>query len=139
MTTKRWLLIAALAFGVVACQTGRSTMRGGLSKEQLATYPQNVQDSYKIFAARCSRCHTLSRPLAASITAHAHWESYVNRMRRHAGSGISKKDGEKILVFLYHYADQKAAEQAGEEPPPPPPADPPPPPAEPPATKGAAQ
>ena len=109
------MLALASLLGVFACTTGRSTMRGGLSNEQLAKYPQNVQDSYKIFAARCSRCHTLSRPLGASITTHEHWEAYVKRMRHHAGSGISKKDGEKILVFLYHYADEKAAEEAGEE------------------------
>ena len=39
---------------------------------------------------RCSRCHTLARPLNAHITDPQHWIRYVARMRRQPGSGIDR-------------------------------------------------
>ncbi len=105
MTTRRWVALAALT--LAACVTGRSTLRGGLPEERVAKYPPDVQEAYRLFAARCSRCHTLSRPLNAQITEFDHWVAYVDRMRHHAGSGISKSDGEKILVFLKHYMEER--------------------------------
>lgn len=114
MTTKSFLFLAL--FALAACVTGRSTLRGGLPEEQVAKYPPEVQDSYRLFTAKCSRCHTLSRPLSANIVEHAHWDAYVERMRHHAGSGISKADARKILVFLHYYADQRAADGRPTEP-----------------------
>ena len=100
--------LGLLAFG---CQTGRSGRRGGLPPHTVAKYPPEIREAYDLFAVRCSRCHTLSRPLNAGIYDHEHWENYVARMRRQSGSGISPKDAEKILVFLRFYADQKAADR----------------------------
>ena len=115
MTTERrtrlsLAVVAALAlvFVVASCRTGRSTLRGGLPKARVEAYPAHVKKAYDLFAVRCSRCHTLSRPLNAAIYDYAHWETYVARMRRHAGSGISPADAEQILVFLKYYADENA-------------------------------
>lgn len=111
MTTKiaRYALWAVLALGLgVGCVTGRSSRRGGLPASTVATYPKPVQSAYGLFAVKCSRCHTLSRPLNAAIYDYAHWAKYVTRMRRHSGSGISPSDGDEILVFLKYYADQNA-------------------------------
>ena len=130
MTTDRRLLALILLLFLAACVTGRSARRGGLPDERVASFPAEVQDSYRLFAAKCSRCHTLSRPLDANITEHEHWDAYVSRMRHHAGSGISKADAEEILVFLYFYADQKAAADRNDGLPPPPTID---------ASNGAAQ
>ena len=117
MTTKsiRRVIRILTAFVLVTaggCTTGRSARRGGLPPETVAGYPEPVRQAYDLFAARCSRCHTLSRPLNAPIYEHAHWENYVGRMRRHPGSGISVEDANRILVFLKYYADRKA-EAAG--------------------------
>ena len=106
MTTRSLLLAVLLA----ACVGGGSGRRGGLPEEVVQTYPPEVAASYRLFANRCSRCHTLSRPLNASIVEYHHWEEYVARMRRHSGSGISPKDAEQILVFLKYYSEQKAKE-----------------------------
>lgn len=111
MTTDKRFLVALAALALVACVTGRSTLRGGLPEERVAKYPPNVQEAYRLFAARCSRCHTLSRPLNAQIDDFSHWVAYVERMRHHAGSGISKADGEKILVFLKHYLEEENPSQ----------------------------
>ena len=69
-----------------------------------------MAEAYGLFAVRCSRCHTLARPLNAAITEYSHWKAYVKRMRHHAGSGISPKDAKTILVFLKYYADLRAKE-----------------------------
>jgi hypothetical protein len=81
--------------------------RGGLKPDVINSFPQNVQEAYEVFEHKCSRCHTLSRPLNAPIYELAHWEAYVARMRRQPGSGISEADGQTILVFLKYYAEKK--------------------------------
>ncbi len=92
-----------------ACVTGLSARRGGLPEEEVAKLPPPIADAYQVFAQKCSRCHTLARPLSASIDDMAHWERYVGRMRRQAGSGISPAEGDKILSFLRYYVEQKTA------------------------------
>ena len=90
-----------------ACTTGATARRGGLKPDVVQSFPPPVLASYDLFAQRCSRCHTLARPLSASITEYTHWEAYVARMRRHPGSGISAADAEEILVFLDHWSKTK--------------------------------
>jgi len=62
-------------------------------------YPPEQQKSYALFAQKCSKCHTLARPINSSLQA-GDWSAYVNRMSRKSGSGISPHDGETILSFL---------------------------------------
>ncbi len=114
MTTKVALFFACLVAlaATLACTTGRSSRRGGLEETEVQALPPKVQDAYSVFAIKCSRCHTLSRPLNAAIYEYGHWENYVARMRHHAGSGISPNDAQTVLVFLRYYADQQAV-QAG--------------------------
>lgn len=102
------LLAAALLFGCIA-SVGR---RGGLDEESLGRLPPPVRESYDVFAQKCSRCHTLERPLGAFISDVSHWRQYVARMRRQPGSGISERDGERILIFLEHYTQAKADKEA---------------------------
>lgn len=112
--TTRALRISALLLALLlclgACFGGRAGHRGGLPSDQVERFPREVRDAYQLFAYKCSRCHTLARPLNAGITDFEHWRSYVARMRRQAGSGISEQDGEVILVFLKYYAAEKARE-----------------------------
>ena len=103
------IAVIILVCGLSACATGRSARRGGLSTEEVAKLPAPVAESYGLFAQKCSRCHTLARPLSADIDDMAHWERYVTRMRRQRGSGISVDDANKILVFLKYYTDQRSA------------------------------
>lgn len=124
MTTERrsiFALLFLLQGGLsTACLTESLGRRGGLSSEQIDMLPPDVTKSYEVFAQKCSRCHTLARPLTAGITDLDHWREYVARMRRQPGSGISVADGETVLVFLKYHAEakQKAqAERRGEPPP----------------------
>jgi hypothetical protein len=76
--------------------------------------PENIRGDYAVFAARCSKCHALARPLSAGITDDEQWELYVNRMRRQPGSGISMDDQGAVLRFLRHYAGELRAKKKGE-------------------------
>jgi hypothetical protein len=100
-------LVCAAAIVLGACATESFGKRGGLSDREISQLPLAVQKSYDLFAQKCSRCHTLARPLSAAIIDAAHWKAYVERMRHQSGSGISKADADEILVFLKHLAEQK--------------------------------
>lgn len=98
-----WSVVAAALVLIGAC-AGSVARRGGWPPERIEALPEDLQSSYRLFAARCSRCHTLSRPLTAGIDDAEHWRRYVARMRRMPGSGISGEDAVKLLVFLEYHA-----------------------------------
>jgi hypothetical protein len=99
---------------ILSCAGTHSTRRG--DRVVVSSYPQPIQEAYRVFAIRCSRCHTLARPLNAHITDPQHWVRYVTRMRRQPTSGINREDAEAILRFLLFYArEQVAAEKADHE------------------------
>ena len=87
-----------------------------------ATLPQDVHADYEVFAQRCSKCHSLSRPLNSGIVDDDYWTMYVARMRRQPGSGISLEDSRVILRFLHYYSQEqirkKQARAAGASAPP---------------------
>ena len=119
MTTERkkraHMAIAALAIALGSCATDSVGRVMGLSDERVSQLPQEVRPAYDVFAFKCSRCHSLSRPLNAQIYDVPHWRAYVARMRKHAGSAISEGDAEVILRFLGYWAEQKTKERRERE------------------------
>lgn len=109
------LLVVAVA-SLVSC-AGTSSVRSG-DQIDVSGYPAEIRDAYRVFAVKCSRCHTLARPLNARIRDEQHWVRYVTRMRRNPSSGINRKDAEIILDFLLYYTKQVEAEEAEQEAPP---------------------
>lgn len=105
------MLLATAAALAISC-AGSSSLRYGDSVD-VASYPPDIQAAYRVFAVRCSRCHTLSRPLNARISDPEHWVRYVTRMRRNQSSGINPKEAEIILSFLLYYTKQQAPSEAG--------------------------
>jgi hypothetical protein len=87
-----------------ACAGGRQERRG--DTVDVSTYPAEIRSAYRVFALRCSRCHTLARPLNARIHDPQHWIRYVRRMRRQPGSGIDQGNADLILTFLLYYHRQ---------------------------------
>ena len=67
-----------------------------------AQMPVEVRADYALFAHRCSKCHSLARPLQSGITSDEYWAIYVERMRRQPGSDISIEDTVYILRFLHY-------------------------------------
>ena len=114
------IIFSAIAYGCA----GANKFRHGDSLD-VSSYPSDIQVAYKVFAVRCSRCHTLARPLNARIDDPQHWVRYVARMRLNPTSGINAKDAQTILRFLLFYMHQ-TQQQRGEAEPPNPPSEPPP-------------
>lgn len=110
-----WTALLAVAVATISC--AGSSVRSG-DQIDVSGYPAEIRDAYRVFAVRCSRCHTLARPLNARIRDEQHWVRYVTRMRRNPSSGINSKDAEIILEFLLYYTKQVEAEEAEREAPP---------------------
>jgi len=72
----------------------------GPASIDVSKYPPDMQPRYKLFATRCSKCHTLARPINCDFVLEDEWERYVKRMMRKPGSGISARDGKEIFEFL---------------------------------------
>ncbi|MCA9729401.1 MAG: hypothetical protein KC729_17065, partial [Candidatus Eisenbacteria bacterium] len=71
------------------------------------SYPPEYQAIYPTFAQRCSKCHTLARPINSSMTGDEWW-SYVTRMSGKPGSGISPSTAEEIFRFLSYDSQVRA-------------------------------
>lgn len=99
------MLCALVALGCGAYQRGE-----GLD---VAVVPPNLRDDYELFARRCARCHSLSRPLNARVDGEQHWAQYVNRMRRMPGSGIAPDDVAGLMRFLTWYSAARRAPDGG--------------------------
>lgn len=104
------LAIWLAALGAWGCA---SWAREGLDP---ATMPTEVRPDYALFAQRCSKCHSLARPLSSGIDEDSYWVDYVARMRRQPASGISQEDTVGILRFL-HYFSMEEKRKNGKLPP----------------------
>jgi hypothetical protein len=105
----RALRRTAAALGLLLAVAGCATTGDGLD---VATLPPDLRPDYAVFARRCSKCHSLARPLGSGISEDAAWVDYVDRMRRQPGSGISQADVAPILRFLHHYALEERRRRA---------------------------
>jgi len=103
--------VALLLMPLMGC-AGHETTRHG-DRVDVSKYPEEIRDAYRVFAFRCSRCHTLARPLNARIDDPQHWVRYVRRMRRQPSSGIDDRNGETILKFLLYYHRARLNQDAG--------------------------
>lgn len=99
------VLGVAILLGCAAYQRGE-----GLD---VTTVPAGLRGDYDLFAQRCSRCHSLSRPLNARVSSEDHWRGYVTRMRRMPGSGISPDDVPALLRFLNWYSTARRSTDGG--------------------------
>ena len=101
MKRARSLVSLSLLVALTGCAGAVSERRDGLD---VSTLPPDVQGDYALFAQRCSKCHSLARPLESGITEDSFWHMYVEKMRRQPGSGISEADTVPILRFLHWYS-----------------------------------
>lgn len=73
-----------------------------IDQKVLASYSKSMQDAYtKVFSKRCSKCHTLARPLNTDF-APTKWEEYIKKMMRKPGSGVKSDDAKRIWQFLVY-------------------------------------
>ena len=71
----------------------------GPNKIDVSAYPGQQQAGYKLFSAKCSKCHTLARPINTSMT-RDQWDRDVKRMMHMPNSGINESQAEQALNFL---------------------------------------
>lgn len=83
----------------------------GPDKVNVSAYPAEVQEDYRVFSAKCSKCHTLARPINTDLTADA-WKMYVKRMSNKPDSGITPDQGKRIYSFLKFYQAEKDAKSS---------------------------
>ena len=71
----------------------------GPDKINVSAYPAPQQAAYKVFSTKCSKCHTIARPINTMMT-RDEWSRYVKRMMHKPNSGISYSQGKQIFDFL---------------------------------------
>ena len=77
----------------------------------VAKYPADQKAGYKLFATKCSKCHTLARPINSDFVLPAQWERYIKRMMFKPNSQMSETDGKKIYRFLVYDASVRKRDQ----------------------------
>ena len=101
------VMVAGTVFGVAASASAEPpappakdfAADKGPDRLDPAGYPAEVATSYKLFAAKCSKCHTLARPINTNMPVEG-WKMYVKRMMNKPDSGISPDQGKAIYGFL---------------------------------------
>ena len=101
---KKILAVALAAFSIpllLLAQSSNVTLPQdkGPDKINVSTYPPAQQKAYKLFTGKCSKCHTIARPINTTMTL-PEWERYVKRMMHKPNSGISDSQGKEIYEFL---------------------------------------
>ena len=71
----------------------------GPDKIDVSAYPAAQQAAYKVFSTKCSKCHTIARPINTMMK-RDEWERYVKRMMHKPNSGISDSQGKQIFEFV---------------------------------------
>jgi len=71
----------------------------------VSRYPGEQQKNYDMFAAKCAKCHPLSRSVNARFNAQD-WKRYMKRMIRRPNSGINEEQAANIYDFLKYHASQ---------------------------------
>jgi hypothetical protein len=94
-------MFAGFAFSLVLNAQSGVTLPpdNGPSRVDVSAYPAETQKDYKVFVAKCSKCHTIARPINTLMT-WIEWERYVQRMMHKPNSGISENDARAIYNFL---------------------------------------
>jgi len=73
----------------------------GLNFIDVSTYSPEMQEAYDLFTRKCSRCHTVARPINSTFTPEK-WREYVYKMMRKPGSGLTPKTADEIIEFLIY-------------------------------------
>jgi hypothetical protein len=71
----------------------------GPDKIDVSAYPAPLQAAYKLFSTKCSKCHTIARPINTMMKREV-GERYVKRMMHKPNSGINDTQGKQIFDFL---------------------------------------
>jgi hypothetical protein len=85
--------------------------RGQGNAVDVSAYPADMQRAYKVFATRCSRCHAIGKPLAASYTTDQEWQDVIRRMARMQGASIAPSEQDDCRKFLVFHMKVRSGQQ----------------------------
>ena len=100
---KKLLPMMALMPLLLAAQQSNVTLPQdkGPDKIDVSAYPAPMQAAYKLFSSKCSKCHTIARPINTMMK-RDEWERYVKRMMHKPNSGIGDNQGKQIFEFVVY-------------------------------------
>ena len=75
----------------------------------VTAYPSKMQKAYELFTRKCSRCHTVARPINSTFSSDE-WREYVYKMMKKPGSGLTPKTTEQIIEFLVYDSQHRDKE-----------------------------
>jgi hypothetical protein len=75
----------------------------------VSKYPEDQKSAYKVFAKKCSKCHTIARPISSDFVLPGQWERYIKRMMFKPNSQMNEQDGKTIYKFLVYDASVRKA------------------------------
>jgi mono/diheme cytochrome c family protein len=110
----RTITIACLSAPLfLAAQSSNVTLPQdkGPDKVDISKYPPEQQKGFKVFADKCSKCHTIARPINTTMTA-PEWSRYVKRMMHKPNSGIGDSQGKTIYEFLAYDQENRKDKNA---------------------------
>ncbi len=102
------LVGVGMIFALRAPRTGPKTYPAdkGNSYIDVSNYPPKMQELYDLFTRKCSKCHTVARPINSTFTPEE-WGKYVREMMRKPGSGLNPKTAGQIIEFLVYDAKHR--------------------------------
>lgn len=68
----------------------------------VSKYPKEQRKNYSVFSEKCSKCHTLARPINSLYALPEEWTAYVDKMRHKKRSGIDGDSQKAITSFLIY-------------------------------------
>ena len=105
------LFCAALAAGLTAAPVraeeapaAEKVFEADKESDQIdvSQYPKEQRKSYSVFSEKCSKCHTLARPINSDYALPSEWAPCVEKMRKKKHSGINA-DAQKIITDFLIY------------------------------------
>jgi hypothetical protein len=76
----------------------------------VARYPGEQQQAYKLFQSKCASCHALARGINTEMVLPGDWERYIKRMMFKPNSGISNDEGRTLYRFMVYDASARKTE-----------------------------
>ena len=105
----RILASGAMALGAAFLMGIKPDARDiGPDNIDVSSFPPALREEYPLFQVKCSKCHSLARPINSSITGEE-WKVYIKKMIRRPASGINEESGQRIYEFLKYYSATKAS------------------------------
>jgi len=107
------VLAATLGPAVAARTTAPPDARDrGPRSLDVTGYPAEQQENYALFADKCSKCHTLARPINSRFNAQE-WKAYLKRMLRRPDCNTSEEQARQIYSFLKYRCELSPAPVSG--------------------------